>query len=71
MPDDVTVDCSTGQVVRTPLTPDQVAARQAAADQLAAQQQAAATARQQLVIAVSASRDPALLALAKWVGMIE
>lgn len=70
-PEDVTVDCSTGDVVCVPLTPDEVAARQAAADALAAQQQAAIAARQQLVATVSASTDPALLALAKWVGMIQ
>lgn len=70
-PDCVTIDCSTGGVVCTPLTPDQVAARQAAAAQLAAQQQAAAAARQQLVNEVAASTDPALLALAKLLGVIQ
>lgn len=70
-PDAVTVDCSTGDVTCVPLTPDEIAARQAAADQIAAQQQAAAAARQQLVATVAASADPALLALAKLVGVIQ
>lgn len=70
-PDSVTVNCANGHVACVPLTPDEIAARQAAADQLA-QQQAAVTARQQqLVDAATASTDPALLALAKWVGMIQ
>lgn len=71
MPDDVTVDCTTGDVVCVPLTPEELAARQAEADQLAQQQAAAAAARQQLVAKVAASNDPATIALAKWVGMIQ
>lgn len=70
-PDSVTVNCATGHVACVPLTPDQVAAQQAAADQLAAQQQAAAAARQQLVATVAASTDPALLALARLLGVIQ
>lgn len=68
--DSITVDCLTGEVTCTPLTPDQIAARQAADDQLAAQQQAAAAARQHLIDTVQASTDPALLALAQLVGII-
>lgn len=71
MTDDVTVDCSTGDVLCRPLTPDEMAARQAAAEQLAAQQQAATAARQQLVATVTASPDPAIQALAKLIGVIQ
>jgi hypothetical protein len=68
--DYITVDCATGEVTCTPLTPDQIAARQAAADQAAAKQQAATAARQQLVATVQASTDPALLALAQLLEVI-
>jgi len=70
-PEGVTVDCSTGDVVCIPLTPEEIAARQAAADALAQQQAAAAAARQKDVSAVTASTDPALLALARLVGVIQ
>ena len=70
-PDAVIVDCATGDVTCTPLTPEEIAARQAAADQWAAQQQAAADARATLIATVAASTDPALLALAKLVGLIQ
>jgi hypothetical protein len=69
-PDNMTVDCATGDTTCVPLTPDQIAAQQAAASQAAAQQQAAATARAQLVATVAASPDPAVQALAKLVGII-
>jgi len=68
--DSITVDCATGDVTCTPLTPDQIAARQAAADALAAQQRAAAATQQRLLAAVQASTDPALLALAQLVGIL-
>lgn len=68
--DAITVDCVTGEVTCTPLTPDQIAARNAAADALAAQRQAAAATQQRLLAAVQASTDPALLALAQLVGII-
>jgi len=71
MPDDVIVDCATGDVVCTPLTPQEIAERQAAADQLAQQQAAAAAARQQQVATIAASTDPALLAPARFVGVIQ
>lgn len=71
LPDDMTVDCSTGEVTCVPLTPDQVAAQQAAAQQAEQQQQDAATARAQLVSTVQASTDPAIQALAKLVGVIQ
>lgn len=70
-PEGVTVDCATGDVTCVPLTPDQIAAQQAAAAQVAAQQQAAANARAQLVATVAASTDPALIALAKLMGVIQ
>lgn len=72
MPDAITVNCSGGVCVDcAPLTPDQLAAQQAATAQAVQQQQAADAARQQLVDAVSASTDPALLALAKLTGAIQ
>lgn len=70
-PENVTVDCSTGDVVCTPLTPEEIAARQAAADALAQQQASAAAARQKDISAVLASPDPALLALARLMGVIQ
>lgn len=70
-PVDITVDCACGHVTAVPLTPAQIAAQQAAAAQQVQQAQAAATARQQLVSAVAASTDPALLALAKLWGVIQ
>lgn len=70
-PEGVDVDCTTGQVTCIPLTPDQIAAQQAAAAQLAQQQQAAANARAQLVATVAASTDPAIQALAKLIGIIQ
>lgn len=70
-PEGVTVDCSTGDVVCAPLTPDELAARQAAVDALAQQQATAAAARQQLIATVAASTDPATLALAKLMGVIQ
>ena len=72
MPDNITVNCSDGGCVTcVPLTPEQLAANQAAAAAITAQQQAAEAARQQLVDAVAASPDPALLALAKLMGVIQ
>jgi len=70
-PEGVTVDCSTGDVVCIPLTPEEIAARQAAADALAQQQAATAAARQKDIGTVTASTDPALLALARLVGVIQ
>lgn len=69
-PEGVTVDCTSGQVVCTPLTPDQIAAQQAAASQAVAQQQAAAAARQQLIATVAADTTPAIQALGKLLGLI-
>lgn len=69
-PDDLTVDCSTGDVTCVPLTPDQVAAQQQAASQIQAQQQAAANARAQQIAAVAASTDPAVHALGQLLGLI-
>lgn len=69
-PDNIIVDCSTGDVHCVPMTPDEVAAQQAAAAQLAQQLQADAAARQQQIDAVTASNDPALLALADLTGVV-
>lgn len=69
-PDGVMVDCSSGSVYCTPLTPEQIAAQQAAAQQAAAQEQAAATAQQQLVSTVAASTDSAVLALGQLMGIL-
>ena len=68
-PEDITVDCSTGEVTCIPLTPDEIAAQQAAAAQIAQQQQAAEAAQQQLMATVAASTDPAVLALAQLTGV--
>lgn len=70
MPDNVIVDCGTGDVVCIPLTDEEIAARKAIADELAAQQQAAEAARVQLVTAVQASTDSTVLALAQLVGIL-
>lgn len=70
-PADITVDCACGHVTAVPLTPDQIAAQQAAAAQQAQQDQAAVATHQQLVAAVAAATDPALIALAKLLGVIQ
>lgn len=69
-PDGVTVDCTTGEITCVPLTPDQIAAQQAAAAAYAQQQQAEAAAQAQLVATVQASTDPAMQALAQLTGVI-
>lgn len=69
-PDSITIDCSTGEVICMPLTPDQMAAQAAAAAEAAQQQAAADAAQQQLLTTISASTDPAVQALAKLMGVI-
>lgn len=64
------VDCSTGHVTHAPLSIEEVEARQQRSVAHAVARQAEADARRQLVAAVVESADPAVLALAKLMGVL-
>lgn len=65
----IEVDCAAGTAVRVPLTPEEVAAKEAlGAARLAARQEAEAE-EAALLDKVKASTDPAMQALAKLLGI--